>query len=265
MGDADLQPHWEGYRSDFARAATALGVLRLRNNQHAELARAVQVLKGRLAAAGLDDQVDQHQDRGEWYWNKTPLRDYRAETAPEHLERQSAGLSVVDQRDNLLREVEVLRAEAETLKVARERAIQDYWRGQDALTALRKENAELKSGLQEIAGELAGKPLASGKVAAAAPAAALDLAQLNEDELELLKSALCEHHDKNKSVLWKDVACESLWKRLTLLQLNQVESQADPFTRWGDDPRWSKPALQAAAAEARQALAQGQTRPEPDA
>lgn len=258
VGDADLQPHWEGYRSDFARAATALGMLRLRNNQHAELARAVHILQGHLIEAGLEDQA--LGGRGDWYWNKTPLRDYRAETAPEHMERQSAGLSVLDERDNLLREVEALRAEAETLKVARERAIQDYWRGQDALTALRKENEELKRGLQEIAGELAGKPLAIPKAAAVvAPASVLDLAQLNEPELELLKSALTEHHEKNKSVLWKDVACESLWKRLSMLQLNQMEPQADPFTRWGDDPRWSKPALQAAAVEARHALTDGQS------
>lgn len=256
VGDADLQPHWEGYRSDFARAATALGMLRLRNNQHAELVRAVHTLQRQLMEAGLEDQA--LGDRGKWYWNKTPLRDYRAESAPEHMERQSAGLSVLDERDTLAREVEALKADVEALKLARDRAIQDYWRGQDALTAMRKENDALKNGLQEIAGELAGKPLAATKAeSVAASAAALDLAQLNESELELLKSALTEHHEKNKSVLWKDVACESLWKRITLLQLNQVEPHTDPFARWGDDPRWSKSALQVATGEARKVLAEG--------
>lgn len=264
VGDAALQPRWDSYSSDFARAATALGVLRLRNNQHAELVSAVQTLKGRLVAAGLDDQVGHHQGRGEWYWNQTPLRDYCAETAPEHMERQSAGLSVADERDNFRRFYEAEKAAHVQLHQTYMRCIEEKRALEQQLARAQEENEELKAGLQEIAAELAGKPAAVAKpMVAAEPVAALDLAQLNESELELVKSALVEHHEKNKSVLWKDVACESLWKRLSLLQLNQVEPQADPFTRWGDDPRWSKSALQVAAAEARQALAEGPAQHEP--
>lgn len=258
VGDAALQPRWDSYSSDFARAATALGVLRLRNNQHAELVSAVQTLKGRLVAAGLDDQVGHHQGRGEWYWNQTPLRDYCAETAPEHMERQSAGLSVADERDNFRRFYEAEKAAHVQLHQTYMRCIEEKRALEQQLARAQEENEELKAGLQEIAAELAGKPAVVAKpMVAAEPVAALDLAQLNESELELLKSALTEHHEKNKAVLWKDVACESLWKRITLLQFNHVEPQPDPFTRWGDDPVWSKSALQVAATEARQALADG--------
>lgn len=113
VGDADLQPHWEGYRSDFARTTTALGMLRLRNNQHAELVRAVHTLQGHLMDAGLE-----HQALGDWYWNKTPLRDYRSESAPEHMERQSAGQSVADERDDLRRWYEAEKVENEQLRAA---------------------------------------------------------------------------------------------------------------------------------------------------
>lgn len=284
VGDADLQPHWESYRSDFARAATALGMLRLRNNQHAELVRAVHTLQGHLIEAGLEDQA--LGGRGDWYWNKTPLRDYRNEGAPEYMERQSAGLSVFDERDQLACEVEHLRQEREqfSAQLAESRRY-SYEREQ----ALKRELAEVEAwgehyrrqrdgkqgeienllgvvrGLQELAEELGGpavKMTPRPAPAAGQPAGVLDLAQLNESELELLKGALDEYHKKNKVVLWKDVACESLWKRLTLLQFNQVEPQADPFTRWGNDPAWSKTALQVAAVEARQALAEGLAQPE---
>ncbi|WP_039615055.1 hypothetical protein [Pseudomonas sp. C5pp] len=175
VGDADLQPRWDSYSSDFARAATALGVLRLRNNQHAELVSAVQTLKGRLVAAGLDDQVGQHQGRGEWYWNKTPLRDYRAEGAPEYMERQSAGLSVLDERDQLAREVEALRqerdqfaatlAESRRISYEREQALrrelteieawgEHYRRQRDAARAEAENLLEVVRGLQELAQEL---------------------------------------------------------------------------------------------------------------
>lgn len=43
--DAPLMTVWEKLPTDFARCATALGLLRLRNSQHAELGRAVEVLK----------------------------------------------------------------------------------------------------------------------------------------------------------------------------------------------------------------------------
>ncbi|MDN4515453.1 hypothetical protein QYE47_23305 [Pseudomonas sp. 2,4-D] len=284
VGDTDLQPHWEGYSSDFARAAAALGVLRLRNNQHAELACAVNTLQGHLMEAGLEDQA---LAVGRWHWNKTPLRDYRSESAPEHMERQSAGQSVADERDDLRRWYEAEKAEGEQLRAAlaesrrcsyeREQALkrelaeteawgEHYRRQRDGKQAEIENLLGVVRELQALAEELGGPVMKMHPLpapVAAPPAGALDLAQLNDQELELLKSALTEHHEKNKSVLWKDVACESLWKRLSLLQLNQVEPQPDPFTRWGDDPRWSKSALQAAAAEGRQALAAGPAQPEP--
>jgi hypothetical protein len=101
--DARLVPVWEKLPTDFSRAATALGMLRLRNNQHAELARAVEVLQGRLRAAGLNDQVST--DNKPWSWNESPLRDYRASSAPEFMERCSAGESDADLILALRREV----------------------------------------------------------------------------------------------------------------------------------------------------------------
>ncbi|MFJ7286327.1 hypothetical protein [Pseudomonas sp. NPDC099000] len=104
--DAHLVPVWDKLPTDFARAATALGVLRLRNSQHAELARAVKLLQDRLAAAGLDARVSS--DKQEWYWNESPLGDYRATDAPEYMERQSAGQSDADVIIALRREVAIL-------------------------------------------------------------------------------------------------------------------------------------------------------------
>ncbi|WP_210669003.1 hypothetical protein [Pseudomonas protegens] len=285
VGDADLQPHWASYSSDFARAATALGVLRLRNNQHAELVSAVHKLKGRLVAAGLDDQTGRYHGRGEWFWNQNPLRDYCAEGAPEYMERQSAGQSVADERDDLRRWYEAQKAENDQLRAAlaesrrcsyeREQALkrelaeteawgEHYRRQRDGKQAEIENLLGVVRELQALAEELGGPAMKMQPRPAPAPVAgALDLAQLNDQELELLKSALTEHHEKYKSVLWKDVACESLWKRLSLLQLNQVDPQPDPFTRWDDDAKWSKSALQVAAVEGRQALAEGSAQPEP--
>lgn len=93
--DAPLQTVWEKLPTDFARAATALGLLRLRNNQHAELARAVEVLQARLSAAGLDDRVSS--DKKPWYWNELPLADYRATSAPEYVERLGATQTTADE------------------------------------------------------------------------------------------------------------------------------------------------------------------------
>lgn len=282
VGDADLQPKWASYQSDFARAATALGVLRLRNNQHAELVRAVHTLQGHLMDAGLEDQA--LGGRGDWFWNETPLRDYRAESAPEHMERQSAGLSAIDERDHLAREVEHLRQEREQFgarladcrrvsyereeKLKRELAEVEAWgehyrRQRDGKQAEIENLLGVVRELQQLAEELGGPAVKMAPRSAQAPASVqaglgvLDLAQLNEGELELLKSALGEHHEKNKSVLWKDVACENLWRRLSLLQLDRMAPQADPLTLWGDDPVWSKSALEAATLEARKALADG--------
>lgn len=287
VADADLQPRWQGYDSDFARAATALGVLRLRNNQHAELVRAVHTLQGHLMEAGLEDQA---LAVGRWRWNATPLRDYRAEDAPEYMERQSAGFSVRDERDSLAREVALLRQEREQFgaqlaesrrisyeredKLKRELAEVEAWgehyrRQRDGKQAEIENLLSVVRELQALAEELGGPAMKMARAPALEPqpqppaAGVLDLAQLNEAELELLKGALTEHHEKNKAVLWKDVACENLWRRLSLLQLDRMAPQADPFTLWGDDPVWSKSALQAATVEARQGLAEGPTRPAP--
>lgn len=93
--DAPLLSVWKSLPTDFSRAATALGLLRLRNNQHAELARAAEVLQDRLRAAGLSDRVTN--DKKEWYWNESPPADYRATGAPEYMERLSATPTTADE------------------------------------------------------------------------------------------------------------------------------------------------------------------------
>lgn len=121
--DAALQEVWEGLPSDFARARTALGLLRLRNNQHAELARAVQILQGRLKAAGLNERLTD--DAKEWYWNTSPLGDYRATSAPEYMERMAANeRSKADQSGILAQEIEALKHEADQLTEERRRAFE---------------------------------------------------------------------------------------------------------------------------------------------
>ena len=93
--DAPLLGVWEDLRTDFARCATALGLLRLRNSQHAELARAVEVLQERLRTAGLCDRVTT--DKKQWYWNTSPIGDYRATSAPEYMERLGAAPTTADE------------------------------------------------------------------------------------------------------------------------------------------------------------------------
>lgn len=281
--DASLLRVWEGLPSDFDRAATALALLRQRNDQHFELARAVLTLQRRLKDAGLEEQAQDIK----WHWNPTPLGDYRATSAPEYMERLSAGLSPADERDQLARELEHLRgerkqfnaqlAECRRFSYDREQALkrkldeaeawgEHYRRQRDGKQAEVENLLGVVSELKALAEELSGPaPKVEPRPAPELQpqlAGVLDLAQLDESELELLKSALIEHHDKNKAVLWKDVACESLWKRLTMLQVNKVEWRADPFAAWGeDDPAWSKSALQTAAAEARQLMAEGLAKP----
>lgn len=118
--DAPLQAVWEKLPTDFARCATALGLLRLRNNQHAELANAVEVLQARLRAAGLSDQVTSNTKP--WYWNESPLADYRATSAPEYMERQTRKLSPADERVELARRVEHLEQEQALLVAERTKA-----------------------------------------------------------------------------------------------------------------------------------------------
>lgn len=118
--DAPLLGVWNDLRTDFARCATALGLLRLRNSQHAELARAVEVLQERLRAAGLCDRVTT--DRKQWYWNTSPIGDYRATSAPEYMERQHASPSNADQCEYLARQVKTLEDERALLEAERNKA-----------------------------------------------------------------------------------------------------------------------------------------------
>lgn len=118
--DARLLPVWEDLPTDFARAATALGLLRLRNSQHAELAGAVEVLQARLRAAGLDDRVST--DKKQWYWNESPPADYRATSAPEYMERLPAARSAADECAELRRQVKALEQENTLLENERNKA-----------------------------------------------------------------------------------------------------------------------------------------------
>lgn len=118
--DARLLTVWESLPTDFARAATALGLLRLRNSQHAELACAVEVLQARLEAAGLSDRVTDN--KKQWYWNESPPADYRATSAPEYMERLSRKRSPADDRAALARRIEELEQEQTLLEAERNKA-----------------------------------------------------------------------------------------------------------------------------------------------
>jgi hypothetical protein len=118
--DARLLAVWESLPTDFSRAATALGLLRLRNNQHAELAYAVEVLQRRLSAAGLDERVTD--SKRQWYWNPVPFCDYRATSAPEYMERIGRTPSVADDRAALRHELESLKAENALLESERNKS-----------------------------------------------------------------------------------------------------------------------------------------------
>ena len=120
--DACLLAVWEGLPTDFARARTALGLLRLRNNQHAELARAVEVLQARMGAAGLCDRVTN--DKKQWYWNASPPADYRATSAPESMERISRSLSPADDRAELRRRIVALEDQNATEVASRAKAFE---------------------------------------------------------------------------------------------------------------------------------------------
>lgn len=111
---------WENLPTDFARAATALGLLRLRNAQHAELVCAVEVLQARLAAAGLSERVSDRKQ--EWYWSTVPRGDYRVTNAPEYMERIPAAQSNADECAELRRRVEALERENTLLESERNKA-----------------------------------------------------------------------------------------------------------------------------------------------
>ena len=111
--DAPLLSVWEGLPTDFARARTALGLLRLRNAQHAELVRAVEILQARLRAAGLDDRVNDRKEQ--WYWNTLPHRDFRATSAPEYMERLGATPTTADELRDAQRYLANAQADIERL------------------------------------------------------------------------------------------------------------------------------------------------------
>jgi len=111
--DAPLLSVWESLPTDFSRAATALGLLRLRNSQHAELVRAVEALQARLRAAGLDDRVNDCKEQ--WYWNKLPHRDFRVTSAPEYMERMKATPTQADELREAQRYLANAKAEIERL------------------------------------------------------------------------------------------------------------------------------------------------------
>lgn len=111
--DAPLLGVWEKLPTDFARCATALGLLRLRNAQHAELAHAVEVLQERLRAAGLSDRINDNKQ--EWYWNTCPFVDYRATSAPEYMERLGAAPTTADELRDAQRYLAHAQADIERL------------------------------------------------------------------------------------------------------------------------------------------------------
>jgi hypothetical protein len=111
--DAPLLSVWKSLPTDFSRAATALGLLRLRNAQHAELAHAVEILQARLRDAGLSDRVTT--DKKEWYWNRSPLEDYRTTSAPEYMERLSATPTTADELRDAQRYLANAQADIERL------------------------------------------------------------------------------------------------------------------------------------------------------
>lgn len=115
VGDVDLIAVWKSSRTDFFKAAVALGTLTLRNRQHAELGHAVEVLQARLRAAGLSDQVSD--DKQPWYWNKCPPRDYRPMSAPEYMERLGQIPTLADELTEANRMVDYTKEELERLKV----------------------------------------------------------------------------------------------------------------------------------------------------
>lgn len=111
--DAPLLSVWKSLPTDFSRAATALGLLRLRNAQHAELVHAVEILQARLRSAGLDDRVNDRKEQ--WYWNTLPHRDFRATSAPEYMERLGATPTVADELREAQRYLANAKAEIERL------------------------------------------------------------------------------------------------------------------------------------------------------
>lgn len=116
------------------------------------------------------------------------------------------GRYLAEPKRSTYRPAERLRREVEDLQVAKERAIEDYWRAQQELTALRKENAELKAGLQEIAAEFAAVP---APVKPAADAAAL------QAEIERLRTQLDKQHADNLNTI------ADLGKALTVTEAMQ--------------------------------------------
>ncbi|WP_074851385.1 hypothetical protein [Pseudomonas costantinii] len=144
--DAPLLGVWQKLPTDFARCATALGLLRLRNSQHAELAHAVKVLQERLKDAGLSDRITT--DKKEWYWNTSPIGDYRATSAPEYMERLPGPRSSADERAAMVIRIESLEREQALLEAERNKAFKANY----TLTK-RLKNAGLSTDYREQPGE----------------------------------------------------------------------------------------------------------------
>lgn len=142
--DAPLLSVWENLPTDFARAATALGLLRLRNNQHAELARAVQTLKGHLMDAGLEDQAQ----GAKRYWNTTPLGDYRSTSSPEYMERMAAAPTLADELREAQRYLANAQAEIKRLQGELSQSFENNYRLRKRLKA-----AGLPDDLHQLPGE----------------------------------------------------------------------------------------------------------------
>ena len=126
-------PDWKALSSDFERAALAMGLLRLRNHQHAELVHAVELLQGRLRDAGLSDRVST--DKKQWYWNEATPADYRATSAPEYMELIPAASAKVAEAAELRRQVADLQRENAQLESERNKAHKAIKTWEDRLRA----------------------------------------------------------------------------------------------------------------------------------
>lgn len=144
--DAPLLSVWEQLPTDFSRAATALGLLRLRNSQHAELVCAVEVLQARLRAAGLDDRINDRKEQ--WYWNKLPHRDFRVTSAPEYMERLGAAQTQADELREAQRYLANAQAEIDRLHGEQAKSFENNRR-----LAKRLKAAGLPSDLCKLPGE----------------------------------------------------------------------------------------------------------------
>ncbi|MHA6236868.1 hypothetical protein [Pseudomonas fluorescens group sp. PF-69] len=126
----------------------------------------------------------------------------------------------------------------------------------DQLDAARVENQRLKSALQEIAAEVSSAAVAPMPVLAPA-VASFDVTQLNGEEINLIKAAVHDYGQAWQGVPWKVAACESLWRRLTIVQTGREFHGGDFWSRTEGDTNWSQAAVAAETAQVRAGLAEG--------